>query len=324
MKHFFPLLTIAFILCVLSGIFPVISVYAQQQHSFASAQDLPVNQTISMTIPANASEYYYFHSLQSTGQTYQIKLSKAKALLVSLYNDQGTYLNPDRSISNASAWTGFYKIGSANGRFFLVLHNQSTQDIVTQISIKTDRPTPTASPKSVDRKHRKTPSPKPTGRKHKKTVSPRPADHNYKKTPSPSPSPKNRQTPIPQQPGRKGSPAPSPPSDTSSAVKQQHPERNTATPKTTPNKQHMQTPGRSDFILSTHFFRMNTGYSISLPALIQAKDSDNTIRYENVTPDLVSLQNNILYTKNSGIAVIRILTGTSTTSCTIYIQDEKK
>lgn len=82
-----------------------------------------------------------------------------------------------------------------------------------------------------------------------------------------------------------------------------------------------QTLFRSNSILSSHFFRMSKGYSVSAFKLLPIHLPENQFTLENLTPDFLSLQNNIIYAKKSGLAVIRIQYQNRTTTCTLYIQE---
>lgn len=80
-------------------------------------------------------------------------------------------------------------------------------------------------------------------------------------------------------------------------------------------------PFRSNSILSSHFVRMSAGYSVSAFELLPIHLPENEITLKTLTPDLLSLQNNIIYAKKSGLAVLCILYNGHTTTCTIYIQE---
>lgn len=329
MKHFFPFLMIPFILCILLSISPMIPANAQQHDSFASAQHISVNQTITVTIPANASEYYYFHSLQttkSTGQKYQIRLTDATSLSVSIFNDRSSMIDFTQSKSNAGLWIASFKGSSDNDRFFLLLHNETAQDVVTRLSIKhCTLPTATASPKPTLHQPKKAATPYPH-KKIRQTSTPKCSEKKSKPKTSAiiknSPVPKF--SPVPKTGrilSRTATPVPS--HDPEVTPGQRHTEKDTETqkPETTPDNQSIPTPVRSDDFLSSHFFRMSAGYSISLFELTQIDNPDIDIKYENITPKTISLQNNIIYAKTAGLAVIRIYCNNFTTSCTIYIQD---
>ncbi|MDE6851426.1 MAG: hypothetical protein K2J67_02915 [Lachnospiraceae bacterium] len=345
MKRFFPFLATLLLLCVLLHTFPKISVSAQQHLSFASAKYLSLDQSVSTTLPANASEYYYFLSLQSTypvNQQYQIVLSRAESLSVSVYDDQGSTVNLKKTSTGTSNWTGSINNISDSERFFLVLHNQSKQDITLQLSVKSlHSPAVTASPISGN-KVKNTATVKP-GKKNSPSFIPKTAaTKKPRNTPKYSFRPKTATTKIPQNTSKQTSS-----SNTSIGQKPQLTPGQTYFPKAAAtrkprniSRQHSTTPttvtpcpivtpadkdyhaiSRSNSILAKHFFRMTTGYSISAFELLSTHLSESGLTLENVTPETISLQNNIIFARTNGLAVIRIHYNNETTSCTIYVQN---
>ena len=382
MKHFFPFLTIPLILCVLLYTSPMVSVSAQQHNSFASAKSISLDHSVSISLSANVTEYYYFTSLQSadySNQKYQITLSDADSLSVSAYDDQGSPVNLKQTNTSTSYWTGYIDNISNNTRFFLVLQNQTKQDVSIRLSISLFCSV-TAAPKS-DSNTQKATTVKPDKKSKPSSSS--------KKTTTQKPKKKTEQTSAPKTTSRQNSStkhtATQNPRSTSeqasdkkatTATKQQNISRHTSdskevdtqksvnnsgnysiskgttpVPKTTPtingssagtetslpeytsNNQNMTLPtpeyhsdysmnhSRSNSILSTHFFRISAGYSISAYELLPIDSSNSEITLETMTPTNLSLQNNIIYAKTPGLAVIKICSGNAITSCTIYIQE---
>lgn len=351
MKHFFPFLTIILILCVLLHNSFISSVSAQQHNSFASAKPLSLDHSVSISLPANATEYYYFSSLQLTDHTdqkYQITLSEASSISVSAYDDQGSAVNLKQADTSASHWTGYIDSISNNTRFFLLLHNQAEQDVYIRLSVKLFR-SAKATPKS-NKSAKKAATAKPD----KKA---KPSSSTKKSTtqkPKNSPASKVNHTQIPQSTSRQNFGTKLATTQKPRNTSRQYSDEKIVTPKPqntshhnsgsnneegTPNKQNtpkiQNTPlptsndysnypmnhSRSNSILSTHFFRMSVGYSISAFELLPINSSDSQIILESLTPEKLSLQNNIIYTKATGLAVIKIYSGNDITSCTIYIQE---
>lgn len=315
MKHFFPFLTIPFILCILLNIFPVIPVYAQQHDSFASARTLSVNQKTTVTIPANASEYYYFHSLQtakSISQKYQISLSEKTGLTVSVFNDQSSTVELIQNKSDSSLWTASFESSPDDTRYFLILHNETAEDIVTRLSVGHSAVYPaTASPKSDLQRSTRKRTPQPH-KKKQAVAKPRQKKSDSSATLTKTAAPETSHIPF-----RTISPKPTSVPD----LKQHKKTTKTHSPKKTPDNHTITTPSRSDDFLSSHFFRMSAGYSVSLYELTQIRAINTDVQYENMTPDIITLQNNIIYAKTTGLAVIKIYCGYFTTSCTVYVQD---
>ena len=343
MKHFFPFLTIILILCVLLHNNFISSVSAQQHNSFASAKPLSLNHSVSISLPANATEYYYFSSLQLTDHTdqkYQITLSEASSISVSAYDDQGSSVNLKQADTSASHWTGYIDNISNNTRFFLLLHNQTEQDVSLRLSIKLFL-SATSTPKS-NKSAKKTTTAKPD--KKSKPISDTKKSTTQK--PKNTPASKVYHTQIPQSSDKQNfgtKLTTQKPQNTSG----QYSDEKIVTPKSqdipqhnsssnaegTPNNKNTPLPtsnyysnypmnhSRSNSILSTHFFRMSVGYSISAFELLQINSSNSQITLESLTPEKLSLQNNIIYAKATGLAVIKIYSGNDITSCTIYIQE---
>lgn len=357
MKHFFPFLTIILILCLLLHTSPIRSVSAQQHNSFASAKYLSLDHSVSISLPANATEYYYFTSLQPTDQKYQITLSEADSISISAYDDQGSTVQLKQTGTNTSHWTGYIDNISNNARFFLVLQNQTEQDLNISLAVTMFR-TATATPQS-DSNAKKAATAKPNKKPKSSTNTKKETTQKSKSGQFSTPKAKNTQKPrnvSKQNPYTKtNSPRPkntfrynsssrtgntsNPRNDStySSSVPKTSPTASgypanteTALPEYTPNNQNT-TPeyysddsmnhSRSNSILSTHFFRMSAGYSISAFELLSINLSASEIILETLTPEKLSLQNNIIYAKSPGIAVIKIHFGNDITSCTIYIQE---
>ncbi|MDE6567613.1 MAG: hypothetical protein K2K70_07765 [Lachnospiraceae bacterium] len=316
MKHFFPFLTVLLILCVLLHNSFISSVSAQQHNSFASAKSLSLDHSVSISLPANATEYYYFYSLQLTDYTdqkYQITLSDASSISVSAYDDQGSAVNLKQADTSASHWTGYIDNISNNTRFFLLLHNQAEQDVSIRLSVKRFR-SAKATPKS-NKSAKKAATAKPD----KKS---KPSSSTKKSTtqkPKNSPASKVNHTQIPQNTSRQNFGTKLATTQKPRNISGQLPDTKATTSK--PQSNYPMNHSRSNSILSTHFFRMSVGYSISAFELLPINSSDSQIILESLTPEKLSLQNNIIYTKATGLAVIKIYSGNDITSCTIYIQE---
>lgn len=361
MKHFFPFLIIPFILCVLLHIFSIVSVSAQQHNSFASARYLSLNRSVSITLPANDSAYYYFLSLHPTDsvkQQYQLTISEADSLSVSVYDDQGSAISLKKTSIGTFHWLG--DNNPDHTRFFLELRNQTKQDITLILSVKSlDTHTATVTPKSGNnatiksgqKTSQATPSKSETAQKSRKsskqksnskskaTRKPRNSSKyasNSKSTSSPKPwdSSKyasNSKSTSNQKPWDSSRHA----TDSKSASKQKiqdtaRPTSSSDNQNTKPqtsdhysNNQKNQTISRSNPILSKHFFRMSAGYSISVFELLAIDSTESGLKIETLTPETISLQNNILYAKTTGLSVIQIHYNNYNTSCTIYIQDSQ-
>lgn len=361
MKHFFPFLIIPFILCILLHTFSIVPVSAQQHNSFASARYLSLDRSISIVLPANDSAYYYFLSLHPTDsvkQRYQLTISEADSLSVSVYDDQGSAI----SLKKTSIGTFHWYSGNIpeHTRFFLELHNQTKQDITLILSVKSlDTHTATVTPKSGNnvtvksgqKTSQATPSKSETAQKSrnsskqksnsksKATRKPRNSSKyasNSKSTSSPEPwdSSKyssNSKSTSNQKPWDSSRHA----TDSKSTSKQKiqdiaRPTSSSDNQNTNPqtsdhysNNQKNQTISRSNPILSKHFFRMSAGYSISVFELLAIDSTESRLKIETLTPETISLQNNIIYAKTTGLAVIQIHYNNYNTSCTIYIQDSQ-
>ncbi len=332
MKHFFPFLAIPFILCLLLHLFPEISVSAQQHNSFASAKYLSLDQSVSIILPANASEYYYFSSfstLNRPNSRYQITISGTTSLSISAYDDQGSALHLTETAANASDWTGCIRNAPDSTRFFLMLHNQTKQDLSLRLSVKALRSHSAVTSKNSNNA-KKAATEKPN-RKSRRTSRPKAAAaHHSPKQPKRTQKPKVTATPVYSEIPRQKSFRPkvtitqSPPPDQKS---ENTSSKNTAAsqspePSTTEYQfDHTTNHSRSDFMLSKHFFRITAGRSISAFELLSIDPPDNEIKLESLTPKTILLQDNIIYAKTSGLAVIRIYCSHYTTSCTVYIQD---
>lgn len=361
MKHFFPFLIIPFILCILLHTFSIVPVSAQQHNSFASARYLSLDRSISIVLPANDSAYYYFLSLHPTDsvkQRYQLTISEADSLSVSVYDDQGSAI----SLKKTSIGTFHWYSGNIpeHTRFFLELHNQTKQDITLILSVKSlDTHTATVTPKSGNnvtvksgqKTSQATPSKSETAQKSrnsskqksnsksKATRKPRNSSKyasNSRSTSSPEPwdSSKyssNSKSTSNQKPWDSSRHA----TDSKSTSKQKiqdiaRPTSSSDNQNTNPqtsdhysNNQKNQTISRSKPILSKHFFRMSAGYSISVFELLAIDSTESGLKIETLTPETISLQNNIIYAKTTGLAVIQIHYNNYNTSCTIYIQDSQ-
>lgn len=340
MKLIFPFLTISLFLGAMRYPLSSISASEQQHHSFASARCLSMDQPVSFTIAANASEYCYFdspHPLTGMG-SYHITISNSSSVSVSAYNDQGNVVPFKANGTNGSTWTGSLHSISDNKRFFLALQNLSKKDVSVQCTVQnhtlstsppfqksqnnstdsvTKKPRQTSKPKSATMKN---PSKKPQRSSPPKTTV---APPHFSKKPWHSSTPKY--TPAPRR--KKSQPADLPKSTAtseSSSIKSQkssarpfptrssHPKSNT--------NQIDHTLSRSNFFLSSHFVRMSAGYSISAFKLLSIQLQENDLALETLTPNLLSIQNNIIYAKKSGLAILRILYDDRTTTCTIYIK----
>lgn len=368
MKHFFPFLTIILILCLLLHTSPIRSVSAQQHNSFASAKELSLDHSVSVSLPANATEYYYFTSLQltdHTNQKYQIAISEANSLSISIYDDQGSSVHLKQTSTSASHWTGYIDNISDNTRFFLVLQNQTEQDLSISLSVQL-LCSSTAAPKSSgntqksvtakpDKKTKTTSNRKKATTQKPKKKSGQTSTPKTKRTPTPQSttgqiSDTKTDTPRPQNTSRHNSSprtgsSPKVPdnSEQSSSIPKAAPTisgypagTETALPKYTPNNQNTTLStteyysddstnhSRSNSILFTHFFRMSAGFSISAFELLSMDPSDREITLETLTPEKLSLQNNIIYAKTPGLAVMKIYSGNDITSCTIYIQESQE
>ena len=348
MKHFFPFLIILLFLCVLLHNSSILSVSAQQHTSFASAESLLLDHSVSISLPANATVYYYFSSLQQTtdhtGQKYQITLSEADSLLISAYDDQGRAVNIKQTNTDISHWTAYINAISNNTRFFLVLHNQAKQCVSTNLMVKPFTATATPKPNSSTRKAatiKPEKRSKPTSGSQKTTMK------KPEKSPRHTPVSKTKQTKPTKGTSRQNfntkHAATQKPRDTSrqnANIKTSTPipektPRHASSPKkeSIANNQNMPLPtseyysnypmnhSRSNLILSTHFFRMSAGYSVSAFELLPIHSSESKITLETMTPENLSLQNNIITAKTPGLAVIKIYSDNNITSCTIYIQE---
>lgn len=368
MKHFFPFLVITLMLCALLHSSSILSVSAQQNNSFASAKSLSLDRSVSISLPANASEYYYFTSLQSTdhiGQKYQITLSEADLLSVSAYDDQGSPVNLKQTSITKSYCTGYIDHISNNTRFFLVLYNQTEQNISFHLSVKSfhsataapkndnnikkaatakpDKKTSSDSKKITTKKQRNTSAskdkhtqiPKATSRQNSGTKSATPKTQNKSRYSSNSKTEgtqtsKNNSKDSSISKGTTSVPRTTP------AINKYPADSKTTLPEYTPNNQITTQPtpeyysdypmnhSRSNSILSTHFFRMSAGYSISAFELLPIDSANSEITLETMTPDNLSLQNNIIYAKRPGLAIIKIYSDNDITSCTIYIQETQE
>lgn len=355
MKHFFPFLAITLILCVLLHSSSILSVSAQQYSSFASAKSLSMDHSVSISLPANVTEYYYFSSLPSTDYTdskYQLTLSETDSVSISAYDDQGSPVNIKQTGTSAPHWTGYIDNVPDNTRFFLVLHNQTEQDISLYLSVNLFH-SATAAPKSDDSaKTAVTAKPdKKTTSGSRKTSTEKSEKNSKQKTkctqiPEKASKPKTKHTQKDPGTTRQSSGisttspniykrATSPPETTLKINKYpsnkktalaEHAPNEQATPHPTPEyySDHLMNHSRSNSILSTHFFRMSAGYSISAFELLPINSSHSNITLETITPEKLSLQNNIIYAKAPGLAIIKIHSGNDITSCTIYIQESQE
>lgn len=350
MKHFFPFLIIVLILCMLLHNNSILSVSAQQHNSFASAKSLSLDHPVSISLPANATEYYYFSSLQQTTDhtelKYQITLSEADSLLISAYDDQGEAVNLKQTNTDISHWTGYINNISNNTRFFLVLHNQTEQYISTNLMVKSFTATVTPKP---DNKTKKTATVKPDKKSKPTSGSQKATMKKPEKAPRHTPVSKEKHTQPPKSTARqnfntkhaatqkpRGKSGQNSNTKTSTPIPQKISRHTSKSKKESiPNNQNTPLPtseyysnypmnhSRSNLILSTHFFRMSAGYSISAFELLPINSSESEITLETMTPENLSLQNNIIYAKTPGLAVIKIYFGNDITSCTIYIQDPR-
>lgn len=339
MKLFFPLLTILLMFGAMRYPFSMISASEQQHHSFASARYLSMERPVSFTIAANASEYCYFDSLHPQKETgsYQITISDSSSISVSAYNDQGNIVPLKTGRSDGSTRTDSLDPISDNQRFFLVLQNLSKKDVSVQLSVQshfvstttpsqktqnkntviaTKKPRQTSKPKSVTTKKpsknpQKTFVPKATVDSQRLPKKSRQSSVPKATAASQCVPPKNwhssrHHTETPQDLQNKSSARPSP-------ISSPQPKRNT--------NQSNHAPSRSNSILSSHFVRMSTGRSVSAFELLPIHLPESKITLKTLTPDLLSIQNNIIYAKKSGLAVLRIHCKGRTTTCTIYIQE---
>ncbi len=340
MKLIFPLLTISLILGTMRYPISTVSASAQQHHSFATARNLYMEQYVSVTIAANASEYCYFHSLHSQKDTesYQITVSNSSSISISAYNDQGNMVSFKTSETSGSTWTGSLNCELGNERFFLVLQNLSKKDVSIQLlvqnqSVSTNPPSRrpyNGSTGSATKKPRKTSRPKNCSTKkpsQKPRKTSRPKTFSSKK-PQNSFAPKNIVDPpcLPKKSGQSSkkyqrafphnTEIPKDNLNKSSAK----PSPTNATRPKTDTKQPNHTLFRSNSIVSSHFVRMTEGYSVSAFELLPIYLPENQFTLESLTPDFLSLQNNIIYAKKSGLGVLRIQYYGHTTTCTLYIQ----
>lgn len=338
MKLIFPLLTISLIICAMRYPFSTISASAQQHHSFASARCLSMEQPVSFMIAANASEYCYFISLHSQKNTknYQITISDSSSISISAYNDQGNLVPMKTSRTDGSTWTGSLNPVADSKRFFLVLQNLSKKDISVQLSVQ-NHSVSTSTPfqksqnnntGSATKKPRQTSKPKTTAApkrsKSPQTYTPKntaTSEHLPKKSQQssvPKATADSRCVPKkPQQSFRHNTKKPQDRQNKSSA----HPSSISSPQPKNDTSQTNHVPFRSNSILSSHFVRMSAGYSVSAFELLPIHLPENEITLKTLTPDLLSLQNNIIYAKKSGLAVLCILYNGHTTTCTIYIQE---
>lgn len=361
MKHFFPFLIIPFILCILLHTFSIVPVSAQQHNSFASARYLSLDRSISIVLPANDSAYYYFLSLHPTDsvkQRYQLTISEADTLSVSVYDDQGSAI----SLKKTSIGTFHWYSGNIpeHTRFFLELHNQTKQDITLTFSVKvfdthtatvTPKPSSNAIAKSAQKNSQATPS-KSKAIQRSRSSSKQKSNSKSKATRKPknsfkhAPNSKSASSQKPRDSSNRTSNSESASkqktrdssnraSNSKSASKQKiqdiaRPTSSSDNQNTNPqtsdhysNNQKNQTISRSKPILSKHFFRMSAGYSISVFELLAIDSTESGLKIETLTPETISLQNNIIYAKTTGLAVIQIHYNNYNTSCTIYIQDSQ-
>lgn len=301
MKHFFPFFIATLIFCILLDILPTVPVFAHQYDSFASAGLLSMEDPVSITIPACASEYYYFepsHETNDTLLTYQVEVLYGTQLELSLYDSQGTLIKLISGTNGNNISLDYTEISLSQSRYFLQLHNMTKQDLRIQIYIHCSNViTATDAPQDTPK----------TATKRKKA-----SDAKSTHKPSNTDKPINTNTPAPK--SKYGT------NQSDSGINQKSPDTS-AKPTITPQKNTSDPDTKSIIAISSHFLRMSTGHSMSLPDALKIKDiSWQKLQYENITPEKISLQNGIIYTKNSGLAVILIHYGTYTTSCTLYIQ----
>lgn len=342
MKHFFPFLSTLILISILVHSFPMISASAQQHDTFASAQLLSANHSVSVCILAYASEYFYFRPYQgynSTVSRYQITLSDISSLTISLYDDQGITKKLSSFRSDGTAYVTCTDISPQTGRYFLVLRNQTKQNIQISVCIQpitaqtpagSSSPVcqraikPTAKPKARDQSKPKARSqkspPKTQAPKSKKTSSPKHTSCPYRSAKDKSASDAGTTTHLENSPHpnfilRTNSPIP--------ATAHQKNADHTPYPDSSPYHYFANPSSRSSLNLSRHFFRISTGYSMAIPEILNIDPLiRQTVVYENMTPEHIALQNGIVYAKSSGLAVIKLKFQTHTSSCTLYIQDK--
>lgn len=289
MNKFFPFPILA---AIILGTFLTLayftSAYAQQHDSPASAQKLDANHSISLTLPAYATEYFYF-SLSNVGDnTPMITLSDSSRIHIQLYDSREVSLK--YSISSSHIIT-FCDSLSSGERYFLKLDNQSSQDKKVKITLGyTAKPEETANAKK---------STKP-----KKTVKPKTSTR-VRQTAKPVATPKD----IPRL--QKGTASIHTPKPTTSLALT--PQKSAKPTTANPNS-------KSDSLLSTHFLRIKAGSSLAIAEALNLSEKASSLSYRSIFSDRISIQNGILYARSPGIAVIEIAGNNFKSSCTICIQ----
>ncbi len=340
MKHFFPFQTTLLIFSIFLYAFSMIPVSAHQHDSFASAQLLSTNRSVSAVIPAYASEYFYFHPSQghnSAVSKCQIKLSDITSLTVSLYDDQGSAKKLSSSLSGGSTYMTCTEISPKSSRYFLVLHNNTKQEIKITIDIhpltnqETDhasKPTPQGTRGSTAKQKSPNRSTPKTGQKKKtqKATVPKGKKTSSKPTSSPHSSAGNHPVATPKSTAYSKSTGKSKSQlstiSPNPTVIHKEKSSNVPTPDSLPYNPTPSPLSRSSFDLSTHFFRMSKGYSIAISEALNINQLANQdIIYQNLTSERITLQNGIVYAKSPGLAVIKIQSRSHTSSCTLLIQD---
>lgn len=322
MNKLFPLLILA---AIILGTFLTLayftSAYAQQHDSPASAQKLDANHPISLTLPAYATEYFYFSLPNVEDNIPTITLSDSSGIHIQLYDSRE--VSQKYSISSSHKIT-FCDSLSSGERYFLKLSNQSSQDIKIKVTLnytakskesvntqkvvkpqKSVKPKKTVKPKTSTRT-RQTEKPKKSIKK-KNSTKPKTTIKSKRQKNSGNAAKITNTTAIhTPKPQKKTSLKPT----TSLALTPQK----SADPITTnPNS-------KSNFLLSTHFLRIKAGTSLAIAEALNLSEKSSSLSYQCIFSNRLSIQNGILYAKSSGIAVIEITEDNFKSSCTICIQ----
>ncbi len=273
-----------------------IPVYAQQHDSLASAAHLDTTHPASVVIPAYASEYLYFFIPANQKNIPQITLSKLSHINIQIFDSRGTQLRYTKASSQSIT---FHETMAAKERYFLKLSNQSSQTKKLTISL-------TYPEKAKKDEKKAKPKKSPNNKINSKTVKPNKTAKNKKngKTANSKKSLDTKNTTKKNKITKSG--------------KSTKPVKSPGTKKT--DKTAANPNSKSNFSLSTHFLRIKSGHSLSLPEHLQLSGDLSKLSFQAVSPDKVSIQNGILYAREPGISVIIITAEHFKSSCTICIQ----